>query len=185
MVRPLFVFVAVIVAGSTAHAQDGSEAAEPEPMPEAAPDAPNAMMSRGVDKGTLGAGIVLGEPFGVTARLYLEDDQAIQAAVGFALIGGGLQVHADYVIHPYILQTRESFVLATYVGPGARFIQYSDGRDSSFLAFGVRAVGGLLFDFANPLDAFVEVAGVLEYQFGDGDGFEPALNAGAGVRYYF
>jgi hypothetical protein len=42
----------------------------------------------------------------------------------------------------------------------------------------------MLFDFKDvPLDVFVEVAGVLEYDFTEGWG--PALNAGAGVRYYF
>ena len=57
--------------------------------------------------------------------------------------------------------------------------------DSAF-AFGVRAVGGMLFDFKNvPLDAFIEVAGVLEYEFRDGAGAGIKLNAGAGVRYYF
>ena len=106
-------------------------------------------------------------------------------AVPAAFIGGGIQVHADYAFHPYVLQTRETFVLATYVGPGVRLIQYSDGRNDSFLAFGLRAVGGLLFDFKNPLDAFIEVAGVFEYGFKDGEGFGAALNAGAGVRYYF
>jgi len=140
---------------------------------------------RGEEKGTLGVGIVIGEPTGVCARLYLKDDQAIQGAVGAAFIGGGLQIHGDYAFHPYILQSRETFVLATYVGPGARLIQYSDGRDDSYFAFGLRAVGGLLFDFKNPLDAFFEVAGVLEYGFADGKGVGAAFNAGAGVRYYF
>src|SRR2546422_939205 len=56
----------------------------------------------------------------------------------------------------------------------------------TFFAFGVRGVGGLLFDFKNvPLDAFVEVAGVLEYGCADGEGAGFALNAGAGIRYYF
>lgn len=140
---------------------------------------------RGDDKGTLGVGIIIGEPVGVSGRLYLKDDQAVQAAVGAAFIGGGIQVHADYAFHPYVLQSRDSFVLATYIGPGARFIQYNNGRDDSFVALGLRAVGGLLFDFKNPLDAFVEVAGVLEYGFADGEGAGLALNAGAGVRYYF
>jgi hypothetical protein len=139
---------------------------------------------RGDEKGTLGVGIIVGEPTGICGRLYLKDDQAIQAAVGAAFIGGGLQVHADYAFHPYILQSRDSFVLATYVGPGVRVIQY-DGRNDSYLAIGVRAVGGLLFDFKNPLDAFFEVAGVLEYGFASGEGVGVALNAGAGVRYYF
>jgi len=137
------------------------------------------------DKGTLGIGIIVGEPTGISARLYLKDDQAIQAAIGGSFIGGGIQFHADYVFHPFILQTRESFVLATYLGPGVRFIQYSTGRNDSYLAIGLRGVGGLLFDFKEPLDAFVEVAGVLEYGFADGKHGGIALNAGAGVRYYF
>lgn len=138
------------------------------------------------DKGALGIGIILGEPTGLSGKLYLKDDQAIQAAVGSAFIGGGLQLHADYVFHPYILQTRPSFVLPVYVGPGVRLIDYTDGRNGSSLAIGARVVGGLLFDFTEvPIDAFVEVAGVLEYQFKDGTGARITLNAGAGVRYYF
>ena len=50
----------------------------------------------GTDKGTLGVGIIVGEPVGVSAKLYLSDDRAIQAAAGSALIGGGLHLHADY-----------------------------------------------------------------------------------------
>jgi hypothetical protein len=65
-------------------------------------------------------------------------------------------------------------------------IDYTDGRDNNALAIGVRGVVGLLFDFKNvPLDAFIEVAGVLEYKFSDGAGAGLTLNAGAGVRYYF
>jgi hypothetical protein len=146
----------------------------------------------GADKGTLGVGIILGEPTGITAKLYLKDDQAVQAAVGSAFIGGGLQLHADYVLHPYILQSRPSFVLPVYVGPGVRLIDYTSGRNdasgasNSAFALGVRGVAGLLFDFqAVPLDAFVEVAAVLEYEFRSDAGFAIRLNAGAGVRYYF
>ena len=143
-------------------------------------------LSRGSDKGTLGVGIILGEPTGITAKLYLKDDVAIQGAVGSALIGGGLQLHADYVFHPYILQSRPSFVLPVYFGPGVRLIDYSNGRDDSSFAIGVRGVAGMLFDFKDvPLDAFVEVAAVLEYEFKDGRGAALRLNAGAGVRYYF
>lgn len=142
--------------------------------------------ARGTDKGTFGVGIIVGEPLGVTAKLYLTDDRAVQAAVGSAFIGGGLQFHGDYVFHPYILQSRDSFVLPFYVGPGVRLIDYSNGRDSNAFALGVRGVAGLLFDFnAVPLDAFFEVAPVLEYKFSDGAGFQLSLNVGAGIRYYF
>lgn len=163
------VAAAIVVLAASARADPGDDSAH------------------GADKGTLGVGLMLGEPTGLTAKLYLKDDQAIQAAVGSALIGGGFQLHGDYVFHPYILQSRPSFVLPVYVGPGVRLIDYTSGRggDSAF-AFGVRAVGGMLFDFKNvPLDAFIEVAGVLEYEFRDGAGAGIKLNAGAGVRYYF
>ena len=152
----------------------------------AAPARADDDAGRGAYKGALGVGIILGEPTGVTAKLYLEDDQAIQAAVGSAFIGGGLQIHADYVFHPYILQSRPSFVLPVYIGPGVRLIDYTNGREDSSFALGARIVGGLLFDFKQvPLDAFIEVAGVLEYELKDGKGAAIRLNAGAGVRYYF
>jgi hypothetical protein len=142
--------------------------------------------ARGMDKGTFGVGIIVGEPVGVTAKLYLTDDRAIQAAVGSAFIGGGLQLHGDYVFHPYILQSRDSFVLPVYVGPGVRLIDYNTGRDQSAFALGVRGVAGLLFDFkAVPLDVFFEIAPVLEYKFSSGAGFQLSLNVGAGIRYYF
>lgn len=173
-----------VVADDAVSPPGATEPSTADPAP--APTASDTDVVRGTEKGTIGVGIILGEPTGVSARLYLQDDQAIQAAAGFAFIGGGLHVHADYVFHPVVFQTRDSFVLAGYVGPGARLIQYRDGRERRSFALGARAVGGLLFDFTVPLDAFVEVGGVLEYDFADEDGgLGITLNVGAGVRYYF
>lgn len=140
---------------------------------------------RPAEKGTLGIGIILGEPTGISARLYLKDDVAIQAAIGASFVANGIQADADYVLHPVILQDRDTFVLPLYVGPGVRFIDYSGGSNgSSHFAAGLRVVGGMLFDFKNvPLDAFIEVAGIFEYDFKTGAG--AGLNLGAGVRYYF
>ncbi len=141
-------------------------------------------VQRGTEKGTIGLGLMLGEPTGITARLYLADDQAIQAGVGFAFFGNGFQVTADYVVHPYILQIKPEYVIATYVGPGLRAIDYSKNGDQ-FLGLGLRGVAGLLFDFQIPIDAFVEVAGVVEYKFHKDEGLGVALNASVGARYYF
>jgi hypothetical protein len=139
---------------------------------------------RPADKGTLGVGLVIGEPTGITGKLYLEDDQAIQAAIGPAFIGGGIALHGEYVIHPWILQDREAFVLPVYLGPGVRFVDYYGGRSGeSTFAVGALGVVGMLFDFKEvPLDVFVELGGGAEYNFTDGWG--PVLNVGAGVRYY-
>lgn len=148
-------------------------------------------LAEGTEKGSLGVGVVIGEPTGVAAKLYLQDDQAIQAALGLTFVSGGFQAHADYVFHPVILEEREAFTLPAYVGPGVRVMQHREGRggDTDF-RIGARAVAGLLFDFKEiPLDVFVEVAGVLDYRFGSANeannGVGLALNGGLGARYYF
>jgi hypothetical protein len=70
-------------------------------------------------------------------------------------------------------------------------MQHAAGRDGDDdFRIGARAVAGLLFDFKEvPLDAFVEVAGVVEVRFGsdnaDTNGLGLALNGGIGARYYF
>lgn len=157
---------------------------------EASPDSGDSSVAPGddsghpVDKGTFGIGIVLGEPTGISAKLYLSDDTAIQAAVGINFVGSGVQGNAEYLLHPWILQERDLFVLPVYLGPGVRFIQYGGRGVDSHAAIGLRAVVGMLFDFKEqPLDAFVEVGGVVEYDFTED--LQLALNLGAGVRYYF
>ncbi|MBA3451989.1 MAG: hypothetical protein H0T42_02695 [Deltaproteobacteria bacterium] len=140
--------------------------------------------SRAGDKGTFGIGIILGEPTGISAKLYLQDDQALQAGLGFAFISSGIHLHVDYVFHPWILQSRDSFVLPVYLGPGVRLINREKSGDKQAFALGLRGVVGLLFDFKTvPIDAFVEVAGVFEIEFDDGPGLD--INAAAGARYYF
>lgn len=173
MRRMSYSVLAIAVAASGAYAEDETA---PEPAPEA---------GRPTEKGTLGLGLIFGEPTGISAKLYLEDDQAIQGAVGASFAADGYQLHADYVFHPWILQDRDTFVLPVYLGPGLRAIEYRGGRGSdSHFAVGLRAVVGMLFDFKTvPLDVFVELAGIVEYDFTDG--VEPGLNVGAGVRYYF
>ena len=144
-----------------------------------------------VEKGSLGLGIIIGEPTGICGKLYLQDDQALQGALGFTFVTGGFHAHADYVFHPWILEERDAFTLPAYVGPGVRVLQHRAGRgaDDDF-RIGARAVAGLLFDFKEiPLDVFVEVAGIVEYRFGSSDsninGWGMALNGGLGGRYYF
>ncbi len=144
-----------------------------------------------VEKGSLGVGIMIGEPTAVCAKLYLEDDRAIQGALGATFVSGGFQVHADYVFHPLILEEREEFTMPAYIGPGVRLMQHRAGRDGDDdFRVGGRVVAGMLFDFKEiPLDVFVEVAGIAEYRIGSDDpdveGFGLALNGGIGARYYF
>jgi hypothetical protein len=138
------------------------------------------------DKGVFGAGLIVGEPTGLSLKYYLGDDTAIDGAIGGAFLGKGLQVHADYLWHPWILESKPSFALPAYIGVGGRVLDRNGGGgDDDHFRFGARFVGGVLFDFREvPLDVFVEVAGVADYRT-KGDAFGLDINLGAGVRYYF
>lgn len=141
-----------------------------------------------VEKGALGVGIILGEPTGIAAKLYLADDTAIAGAVGFAFVGSGLHLHTDFLWHPWVLDDTDTFVLPAYVGVGGRLLSEDEGGGDDVFHIGARAVGGMLFEFKEvPIDAFVEIAGVLDYEFSDEEdgGVGVALNAGIGARYYF
>jgi hypothetical protein len=137
------------------------------------------------DKGSFGIGLILGEPTGGAAKLYLSRDTAIAAAVGSAVIGGGLHVHADFLLHPWILESRDSFVMPIYLGGGVRVVDRDTGDGDGTFHVGLRIVGGLLFDFTEiPLDVFAEIAAVPDYEFADNDSVGIEINAGLGVRYY-
>jgi hypothetical protein len=176
----LCALLALSLLATTGHAQDATE-----PAPDPTATEPPKEAGRPSEKGALGLGLIFGEPTGISVKMYLEDDRAIQGAFGASFYADAWQLHGEYVLHPWILQDRDTFVLPVYLGPGVRFMRYNKGRngDATF-AIGLRAVIGLLFDFKNvPLDVFVEAGAVLEYDFTDG--FGPGFNVGAGVRYYF
>jgi hypothetical protein len=148
----------------------------------AVPDA----QAQPVEKGALGVGIILGEPTGIAAKLYLADDTALAGAVGFAFVEGGLHAHVDFLWHPWVLDDADAFVLPAYVGVGGRVLDEDRGGGVDVFHLGARVVAGMLFDFKEvPIDAFVEIAGVLDFAFGDDGGPGVGLNAGIGARYYF
>lgn len=144
--------------------------------------------AQGTEKGVFGLGLILGEPTGISGKLYLGDDTAVAGAIGTAFVSGGIHVHADFLWHPWVLEDREGFVMPAYLGGGARVLNHRGAAESDF-HLGGRGVAGILFDFKDvPLDVFVEAALVLDYVLADDpehDGFGLDVNAGAGVRYYF
>src|SRR5215207_8315199 len=100
--RMLCSLVALLISVTNARAQGAP--------PEEAVEAPKEE-GRPSEKGTLGLDIIIGEPTGITAKLYLQDDQAVQVAVGGSFIADAWQLSGEYVFHPWILQDRDTFVL--------------------------------------------------------------------------
>jgi hypothetical protein len=142
-----------------------------------------------------GLGLELGEPTGITGKLFLGPDTALDFGLGDIYHhyygGDGLHLYADYLWHPVVLTSAEAFELPFYVGVGGRvwFFDYAcpGGRCNGAEAFGVRVPLGISFDFNNvPLDIFIEAVPTLDF-FRDYTNHSVYLDIdfSVGIRYWF
>jgi hypothetical protein len=131
-------------------------------------------------EGTLGVGILFGEPSGFTAKLRLTPANALQLHLGYGLRGPGhLVASLDYLFHLRDLLPAVQGVgrIVPYVGAGGRL----GIRDEDPL-LSLRVPLGLSFVFDRaPVELFLEVA--------PGVGLLPSTEAlvdgGFGGRFYF
>jgi hypothetical protein len=124
--------------------------------------------------GKLGAGIVVGEPTGISGKYWLTNYQAVDAA--FSVIEeNNLYFQVDYLFHDFrSLPVPEKGKLPIYFGPGLELETKGIG--------GLRAVAGASYMFEDyPFEAFIELAPVLK--------FSPSVtvhfSGGLGIRYYW
>lgn len=124
-----------------------------------------------------GLGIILGEPTGVSAKLWTSGENAFDFAAAWSFQGeGNLLLQADYVWHIFRLIPVESGRLPFYVGVGAEVIF------SHYPVLGVSIPLGLDYLFANaPVDIFVELVPIL--RLAPSTDFDFA--GGIGARYWF
>lgn len=136
-----------------------------------------------------GIGLILGEPTGISAKLWTSKQNAFDFGLGVGLGGdrieyegdyegeGRIHFHMDYLWHSFdAINSTERFPL--YYGIGGRF-NSGGGYDASF---GVRGVFGIAwFPHSTPIDVFVELVPV--FQITPTTGF--GIDAGVGIRYFF
>lgn len=132
----------------------------------------------------IGVGIVLGEPTGVTGKLYLKPQHALEAALGTGTYDDRrdtrLWLHVVYLWHPSVLHSDPAFELGWHFGVGG-FI--SDRHNIDRTAIGARAPIGLDFTLEKvPLQFFVDVSADLELV---PDTLVLNLGLGLGGRYFF
>ena len=140
------------------------------------------------DKG-FGLGFVLGEPTGLSAKLWTSHTNAFDFGFGYS-VGGDrisykgnynngdrIHFHIDYLWHSFTaIRSSERFPL--YYGIGAR-INSGGGYDGSL---GIRGVFGIAwYPRSTPLDVFFELVPVLQLTNSTGFG----IDAGVGIRYFF
>lgn len=136
-----------------------------------------------------GLGVVLGDPTGLSAKLYLGGPaNAVDFALAFdtysnnGATNGWMYFHATYLIHPSVLAKPNGFEMPWHVGVGGYILsdefQSSNDRD----AFGVRVPIGLDFNLDDlPLQFFGDIA-LRVNLFPDTD---IDFDLGIGARYYF
>jgi hypothetical protein len=116
--------------------------------------------------GKVGVGFILGEPTGLSGKIWIGKKTAIDAALAWSFQDNdALHVHADYLLHG-----------ALYYGIGGR-IKFQDKS-----RFGIRIPFGIASRFADRhLDFFFEIVPLLD--------FVPKtkflLNSALGLRFYF
>lgn len=142
-----------------------------------------------------GLGLELGEPTGITGKLFVTPDQALDFGLGDIYHhyygGDGLHLYADYLWHPAVLTSAEAFELPFYVGVGGRvwFFDYAcpGGTCQGAEAFGIRVPIGVSFDFNNvPLDIFIQAVPTLDFFRDYGPhGVYLDIDFSVGIRYWF
>ena len=139
---------------------------------------------------TFGLGVIIGEPTGISAKLWTSTANAFDFGLGWSVGGdrigrysgtytGGSRVHLhmDYLWHAFnAIHSSERFPL--YYGIGGR-LNSGGGYRSSFAVRGVLGIAWLPRE--TPIDVFLEIAPSLQLTPSTGFG----IDAGLGARYFF
>ena len=124
----------------------------------------------------LGAGVIFGEPTGISLKSWMSSKTAIDAAIAWSALDDFLYVHADFLIHNFDIIDVSDGQLPLYFGLGAKV---GFGND---VVFGARIPIGLDYMFGSaPLDIFVEIVPGLTLV----PGIDFDIDAGIGIRYWF
>ena len=133
-----------------------------------------------------GFGIIIGDPTGGTAKLWLNHENALAFSLGSSFFGSP-RIGVDYLWH---FNAFETDILNLYAGPGGVIgIGEGDGfwhknkfiRTNNKLGLAARGIFGLdVIPRRTPLEIFVEM-GVLLAIVPD---FESAFDAALGLRFY-
>jgi len=125
--------------------------------------------------GSTGLGIIIGEPTGLSLKVWNSRISAFDAGIAWSFgKNGNLHLHGDYLLHNFNAFSNRQ--LPFYYGAGAR-VNFGDKA-----RIGIRGVLGINYLFRElPLDAFFEIVPVFDLAPATSFG----LNAGIGMRFFF
>lgn len=132
-----------------------------------------------MERNRFGIGVILGEPTGITGKIMIDDNNGLDAGIGWETSGDNLvHIYGDYLLHFYDLIDVPKGKLPLYFGGGARLVLRENKDDK----LGLRIPVGVEYLFEGvSLGAFIEIVPILNLT-PDTD-FD--LEAGTGIRYFF
>ncbi|MFW5711994.1 MAG: hypothetical protein ACOC7X_00135 [Spirochaetota bacterium] len=123
-----------------------------------------------------GLGAVVGEPTGITGKMFLSDNSAVDATLSWSFVKDKLYVHSDYLHHIPGVFGPDVPELLVYTGIGGMIELKEDPE------IGVRIPLGLSYTIPDtPLELFFELAPVVLLA----PETTVDLTGGLGARYYF
>lgn len=124
----------------------------------------------------IGLGVIIGEPTGLSAKMWTGDHTAIDAALAWSLVGNGyIHLHADMLMHSFAIEVDQG-QLPVYFGIGAKLDLASN------LGLGVRVPLGIAYLFESvPIDVFAELVPILNLI----PATKFSVEGGIGIRYFF
>ncbi len=124
-----------------------------------------------------GLGIILGEPTGLSLKLWTGNSTAFDGAVAWSFgKNDAFHIHGDFLVHNYKLIKVSKGRLPVYYGIGGRIKMEEESK------LGVRIPVGLNYLFEDaPLDIFLEIVPVLELI----PATDFSMNAAIGIRFFF
>jgi hypothetical protein len=130
--------------------------------------------------GRFGAGVILGEPIGLSLKYWLTDDMAIDGAAGWSAADHtDFYLHSDVLWHKFDLFPVPNGRLPLYFGVGGLLRIRDDNNDNQV---GIRAPIGVSYMFdREPIDIFVEVAPAIDIS----PSVRGDITGGVGIRYWF
>lgn len=125
-----------------------------------------------------GLGIIIGEPTGISGKLWLSQTNAIDGGIAWSFTkNSSLHLHADYLWHVYdAIESPE--IVPLYWGVGGRMKTGNKGD----ARIGVRFVFGVNYIFKKlPVDIFFELGPIMDVI----PETSLRINGGLGGRYFF
>ena len=129
--------------------------------------------------GNIGLGIILGQPTGLSGKLWTGKTTAFDAGAAWSLSGNEyFQVHGDFLFHNFNLFEVDSGKMALYYGFGGRVAIFEDAEDR----VSIRVPVGISYEFAKTsIELFLEVVPMLDIL----PETVADIGGGVGFRYFF